>query len=154
MLKYHSTTIVYIYRINIVFPMSAMIQYQMFFTFFFFSKSIGVNSIPTNPESINKFRPSRFLLSLSVQTYVLIYFFSFVRIWLYVVVQPIMRIKYVCLTRRAFVLFNCRSNNQQKNKINAPHGKNFPQIMLEEFWAALIPWHLEHTKVSTDDIYV
>ena len=81
-------------------------------------------------------------------------FFSFVRIWLYVVVQPIIRIKYVCLTRRAFVLFNCRSNNQQKNKINAPQGKNFPQIMLEEFWAALIPWHLEHTKVSTDDIYV
>ena len=72
----------------------------------------------------------------------------------YVVVQPIMRIKYVCLTRRAFVLFNCRSNNQQKNKIKAPPGKNFPQIMLEEFWAALIPWHLEHTKVSTDDIYL
>ena len=72
----------------------------------------------------------------------------------YVVVQPIMRIKYVCLTRRAFVLFNCRSNNQKKNKNNAPQGKNFPQIMLEEFWAALIPWHQEHTKVSTDDIYV
>ena len=104
----------------------------MFFTFFFFSKSIGVNSIPTNPESINNFRPSRFLLSVSVQTYVLIYFFPLF-VSDYVVVQPIMRIKYVCLTRRAFVFFNCRSNNQQKNKINAPQGKNFPQIMLEEF---------------------
>ena len=133
--------------------MSAMIQYQMFFTFFFFSKSIGVNSILTNPESINNFRPSRFLLSVSVQTYALIYFFPLF-VSDYVVVQPIMRMKYVCLTRRAFVLFNCRSNNQQKNKINAPQGKKFPQIMLEEFWAALIPWHLEHAKVSTDDIYV
>ena len=126
----------------------------MFFTFFFFSKSIGANSIPTNPESINNFTPSRFLLLVSVQTYVLIYFFFPLFVSDYVVVQPIMRIKYVCLTRRAIVLFNCRSNNQQKNKIKAPQGKNFPEIMLEEFWAALIPWHLEHTKVSTDDIYL
>ena len=105
----------------------------MFFTFFFFSKSIGANSIPTNPESINNFTPSRFLLLVSVQTYVLIYFFFPLFVSDYVVVQPIMRIKYVCLTRRAIVLFNCRSNNQQKNKIKAPQGKNFPEIMLEEF---------------------
>lgn len=124
MLKHHSTTIVYIYRINIVFPMSAMIQYQMFFTFFFFSKSIGVNSIPTDPESINNFRPSRFLLSVSVQNYVFFFFFP-LYVSDYVVVQPSMRIKYVCLTRRAFVLFNCRSNNQQKTRIMLHRGKIF-----------------------------
>ena len=96
----------------------------MFFTFFFFSKSIGVNSIPTNPESINNFRPSRFLLSVSFQNYVVIYFFP---LYLpdYVVVQPIMRIKYLCLTRRALVLFNCRSNYQQKTRIMLHRGKIF-----------------------------